>query len=263
MGVRSALVTAYPGSITQEYYSILNRPPSPTELAAATSLVVGGEAVIPQPPNPGTGYPGSPASNTLASSLVNTSEVINDVNTEYQTATGHGANAVEIAAAQSELISKLPMYLVDFEITQGQEGGIDYTATITPQAIGGSPGSYAYSALNSNSIISPNPNLIDEVAATGGLPGFRGGGIDGSAEIQGFNPATDVIGLQASRVPPPGSMSHFSDAVYGPIIYSTQAANGVLLYQDQGTTIVEGGGSTIYLEGVNENALTPANFRFF
>ena len=277
VGIRAIVASSQQvqGSISNVYQEVLNRAPNTAELASATAFLVGGGTAGFEQPMPITynvaveniGFAGSPLTNTLLSSLVNSSEFIGDINAAYETATGNGANPVEVASAQSLALTGFTGVLAQIADPQSVNLRLDgygtsssYVGPITPQMIGGSPGSFAYSLQNNDALISPNPSIVDGFGL-GDSPyrGFRDPYI--MTQVTGFNPATDVIQVPASQVYPPNTASTITIGYFGPQATGTEIS-GVEVYQDGGTAlVVTSNGAAINLIGVNISSLTPANFR--
>ena len=272
-GVRSFLAgSAYgQGDVGSVYATVLNRAPTAAELASATAYLAGGATPRILPPLPSIGYAGSPVGNTLISSLANTGEVIADINAAYQAAFGHAADAVEIAGAQSELVSGATLRDVIGQIDRAgpvptqlppdlAAGLTGYIATVTPQMIGGSAGSFAYPLSGGDNLISPNPGL-SVLYGFGAVPYYGQHGGAGALTVTGFNPATDVIELQSGQMLAPNTAVTFHGGIYDPVLPGADIG-GASVTQVGNAAVIQLGSLGVNLAGVNASSLTAANFRF-
>lgn len=230
-GIQAYLATTQSAAltVTAVYQSVLGRTPTASELASAQQSIASGGSV-----------------QAVAATLVNGPELANDISTATQAQLGRPANAVELAADRAEIGAGLGFPVLQSQLAElhGMLTTAPYSAAnpllvttgstiaeITPQTVAGPSPNLVYGLLHNDALIAAQPETVTFNAATHDTP-----------TITGFDPMHDVIQIQ-----------------------SAQAANfaSLVLTQSGGTTsILFGPGAVINLQGVAQNSLTAADFRF-
>ena len=235
-GIQAYLATTQSAALTVNtiYQSVLGRMPTATEFASAQQSIAGGGSV-----------------RAVAATLVNGPELANDISTATQAQLGRPANTVELAAGRAEIGAGFGFPVLQSQLAElhGMPTAApssaanpllvtsgDAIAEITPQTLSGaslagpSP-NLVYGLLHNDALIASQPETVTFDAATYDTP-----------TITGFDPLHDIIQIQ-----------------------SAQAANfaSLVLTQSGGTTsILFGPAAVINLQGVAQNTLSAADFRF-
>lgn len=179
-------------------------------------------------------------------------EFINAINASSQAAIGRPANAVELAADQSELglppsgigytgYTAITLATLKTQIAELSGGGPPQgvgDVRITPQTIAGIPGT-VYGLLNNDALIS-SPYATSQ-------PRLLGNGISETGII-GFNLGTDVLQIETRQAANFGALK------------ITQSVDPSMGFQNAQINL--GGGATIILAFIPAASLTAANFRF-
>ena len=230
-GIQAYLATTpeAAAAIDATYQTALGRMPSASELASAEQTVASGGSL-----------------QAVTTGLTDGPELINDINTVTQAALGRPANAVEIAADQAEFSAGINQATLQTQLGELSGGPPPqstplvlpetiydgFVAEISPQTIAGPGPTLVYGLLNNDALVANQPEAVTLTL----------GGDSGAAFVSGFNPATDILQVQT------GQAAGFSSLD----IFGSGANTGIQF----------GHGVSIYLEGVAQTALTPANFRF-
>ena len=236
----STAPTAVEFDISNLYQTILGRAPDSGGLAYYAQYVADGGTLA-----------------GVQTALVNSAELVGDISSAYQSALGHPANAVEIAAGQSELQSNVTFATLQAELGQLSGGPAPdptpYPVPITPQTIAGDAPNLVYSLLNNDALITSTSIPVTD---------FYGNG--SGAEVYGFNPATNIIQLQAAQTfaapGPAGSTLQVPDGQNGDVAY-VQISGTTDNRGYSTTTISLPGDKSISLSGISDTSLTAANFR--
>ncbi len=216
-----AASTEAQSALAHTYQTILGRTPDSGGLAYYTQYLAEG---------------GSQSS--ILAAFVNSHEATNDISNAYQSALGHAANAAELAAGRSELASGVPATTLQTELGElsggpapaFSEGGI----VITPQTLSGSGPDLVYSLNSNDALLAGQPESVFTYNAAG----------LGGANVIGFNPATDIIQVQATQA------ASFTDLH---LFAASPSDTAVTLGH---------GGTSLFLGNVPETSLHASNFRF-
>ena len=211
----------------------------------------------------------------VRTALGTSAEAAGDISDAHQAALGQPADAVEVAAGQSELASGLPFTILAQELGELSGGAppqftdpTGSTVEISPQTIGGGPPNLVYGLASNDALIASQPESVGA--------GYENSGAPGGGSIVGFNPASDIIQIQASQLfSAPVSQTggyEFMESLPipagqgGAIAYipiQSTSGSAVLTPPPSGnfTLISLRGGASIGLPEVPGGVLTAANFR--
>ena len=230
--------------INAVFTSLLGVAPSAGEVGAAEDRIA---TAIDVPTN--TTYFAPQATGAVTAVAAASPEFASAINAAFQAALGRPANAVELAADQSELglppasndtaVATVTVATLKTQIAELSGGAPPQAAgsvQITGETIAGSSG-YIYGLLNNDALISAQGA---NVGAT--LIG------PGNATVYPFDPARDILQIETRQAASFGalSLSKSYDSVAGfPI-----------------TTVKLGSGTSISLDVLSNAPITAANFRF-
>lgn len=244
----ASAVLGTPGTvpfIDAVFQSLLGSAPSASEEAAAEqNLAIDLRGAVNL--HNTAGYVPS-ATTAVTAAAAASPEFANAINAAFQAAIGRPANAVELAADQSELSVPPPgttaftLAMLKAQIAELSGGappqGVG-NVQITPQTIAGSPG-FVYGLLNNDALMTSG--------LTGVQPILNGHGVSRS-NVYGFDAATDVLQIESRQA------ANFAALKVTEVPVSMTGGPS--------THIDLGGAATIVLVEFPEALLTAANFRF-
>lgn len=208
-------------AISNTYMTDLNRPASTADIAGWQQQLAAGGSLA-----------------TLNAGALSSPEFAGAIAADYQAAAHSAPNAMDIAGDASEISSGVTWATLQTQIAQLDGGPAPREAIpfvpINPQMISGGGPSFVYGLLNNDSLLTAQPETVYLTTS----------GASGLAILNDFNPATDIIQVQAG-----------------------QAANFAAIQNDShlsgtATAILLTDGAEIYFSNVLPSQLSASNFRF-
>lgn len=247
--------------INATYQSLLGVPPTAAEVSTIKQGVTDFlTKFYPSQYNDSTPHPNPPYIDVQSSFLsvaAASPEFTNDVNAAFQAAVGRQANAVELAADQSELSAGFNINSIRTQIAELSGGAPPTPATdgqtiaITPQTIAGSP-NLIYGLLHNDAFISSSVTALpDRASVIGSLTNPGGGSVNPPYDVGSrmFDFAGTIFQIESRQA------ASFGDLSFSQVTGSGYAPTYTVITfkNDPNVTI------TAYAP---QTSFTAANFRF-